>query len=777
MLFYGARDLSFCSTTSGGRTMTPRFDMFHLLRRIFQLGLIAMVASGICHAQILEEVIVTAEKREQNLQDVSLSVTALTGETMKEIGLGTTQEMGQYFVGMEVEANEGNAQPKFFIRGAGSIDFAANTQTTVGVYSDEVYIVNTFAHGMQVFDLNRVEVLRGPQGLLYGRNATAGAINFISNKPEQEFSGNIRVSYGNFEAVKVEGAVTGGITDTLAARGAFIYHNNDGWMTGRTTFPGTVGGDDLNSTDYYSWRGMLSWTPNDDVDVLLKVHGSQDRSDAYNFQHLGSFDATALANFDFANLRCNPVERDDCISPFGYIDPDGNEDRGDPTAGDFNRNDEFDLESLGISLRFDWALESFTITSITAWDKFARFMPSDADGSPFVLSHFDPRHETDGWSQEIRLTSTTDGPLEWILGFYYAEDDLDANQMNTTGVFYLDITVNQQYYQEQESIAAFANVGYQLNEQLKLNAGLRYTEDDIELYHASQEYIAEPFTGFLIVPTFPLDLGTDADDSYSELTWKVGIDYTPNDNWLIYGSVRTGYKSGGIGPGFGNPLEFSIFDKETILAYEVGFKSQLLDDKVNLNASAYYYDYEDKHEFDSTFLPLGGQLLFVSNAPEVESYGFEVELAVAPVEGLELLFGASYLESEFQKFTRVTGEDMSGNSPAYAPEWKFNGIARYEWAVPQLFNGTMAGTFSWSWTDDLFHDIRNTSDVAAKAHWLTNARLSYFSSNQKLEIALWAKNLNDAYYRLQTFNLSDLGWLNVVPNVPRTYGVEIGYNW
>ena len=188
-------------------------------------------------AALLEEVIVTAKKREESLQDVSISVMAFSRETLRDIGLNNSNDLGQYIPGVVIAAPSGNQQAKSFIRGSGAVDFAANTQTTVGIYVDEVYLHNTFMHTMQTFDLERIEVLRGPQGTLYGRNATGGAINYITAKPTREFSGYAKAGYGNFDAVQVEGAVSGGITETLAGRIAATYSNDNGWMEGRTTIP------------------------------------------------------------------------------------------------------------------------------------------------------------------------------------------------------------------------------------------------------------------------------------------------------------------------------------------------------------------------------------------------------------------------------------------------------------------------------------------------------------------------------------------------------------
>ena len=730
-------------------------------------------------AALLEEVIVTAKKREESLQDVSISVMAFSRETLRDIGLNNSNDLGQYIPGVVIAAPSGNQQAKSFIRGSGAVDFAANTQTTVGIYVDEVYLHNTFMHTMQTFDLERIEVLRGPQGTLYGRNATGGAINYITAKPTREFSGYAKAGYGNFDAVQVEGAVSGGITETLAGRIAATYSNDNGWMEGRTTIPGTVGGDDFNSVDFYSWRGMLEWTPQDNVRALWTVNGSQDKSDGYSYQHGGAVDPVTFG-------LCDATTRNDCID-FGrfnaafeqvsapYQDPDGIEERGDPTEGDFNLQDEADFETIGTTLRVEWELPAFTVTSITAYNKFQRFLPGDDDGSPNTLSHNFYRHETDGWSQELRLTSTTDGPLDWLLGFYYAEDELDAYNVYEFFVW-SEFTTFQYFDQEQESIAVFANAGYQLNEQVKISAGLRYTEDDVALNHRSDALDA-PFPAGFGYGFYPFDAGSSGKETYDDLSWKVGIDYTPNDNWLVYASVGTGYKSGGINVGFGDPAEFNIYDEETLLAVEGGFKSTLWDGRARLNVSAFYYDYEDLQVFDQTSGAFGA-VFVIGNAPQADYYGLEAEFLLSPVENLDLMFGLSHLDTEFGTFGRpITGEDLTGNSNVYAPKWKVTGLARYEWATPGLMGGKIAASFNWSWTDEVFHTIENRNDSRAKKHWLAGGRLSWFSADESIEVALWGKNLSDTDYRLQSFDFTASGWVTLVPNRPRSFGGEVVYSW
>ena len=746
-------------------------------RGILSLSILATLPVNV-KADLLEEILVTAEKREENLQDVSVSVTAFSGDTLKDFGLGSSNDLGKFLPGVEITAVSGNQQAKTFIRGSGSVEFAANTPTTVGVYVDEVYLVDTFTHTLQTFDLERVEVLRGPQGTLYGRNATAGAINFITAKPTRELTGYAKAGYGNFNAVDLEGAVSGPLSETLAGRVAFKYAKDDGWLTGRTNFPGTVGGDDFNSTDFHSWRGTLEWAPEDDRRVLWTVFGSKDTSSSYSYQSVGAITPEDFAagpdpvTFSFP-ANCDATRRNDCVNAFGYQDPDGVEGRtGDPRRGDFDLEDDLDYETRGSILRAEWDLDGFSVTSVTGWVKFDRFAPADDDGSPNLISHNFYQHESEAWSQELRLTSNSDGPLDWLVGFYYAEDEIESENVYD----FLGFITTQEFEQDQESLAVFGNLGYQINDAFKVTAGLRYTRDEVTLDHLSNVNDTAFGSGINGFPgTF--DPGTRGDDSFTDLGWKIGLDYTPNEDWLIYATIGTGYKSGGVGVGFGSPAEFNVYDEETLVAYEAGFKSTLWGGRARLNVSAFFYDYDDLQVFDVGPGPFG-RALFISNAPGADFKGAEVELLVNPATGLDVMLGVSYLDTEFDSFLRpLTGEDLTGNSNPYAPQWKVTGLARYEWDTPVLAEGKMAAAFNWSWTDEVYHGIENLSALRAEDHWILGARLSWYSQDENVEVALWSKNLEDEYFRKQTFNFSSQGSYTAVPNTPRTYGIELIYKW
>lgn len=739
---------------------------------VTQLALVgSMIAPASYGADLLEELVVTAKKREENLQDVAVSVSAFSADTIRDIGLTNSNDLGRLIPGVEIRAVSGNEMAKTYIRGVGSVDFNANASPTLGVYLDEVYLFSQFQHTTQIFDLQRIEVLRGPQGTLYGRNVTAGAINYVTAKPQQEFSGYVRGSYGNYNSSNVEFAVTGGITDTLAGRIAGVYSYSDGWMESRAptaATPNSIKDDNINGDDTYSLRASLSWTPTDELEVYFNVHGHQSYADAFNYQHIGVVDPNTFVN------NCDYRSRSDCIDFFGYLDPDGYGEEGDQTEGDFDLIEEADNESLGTVLTINWQLEGMTLTSVTGYEKYKRATFGDSDASPNALSHNFFGIDTDGWSQELRLTSDTDGSLDWIVGLYYAEEELTANN---TYIFFAPGNTVQYVEQENSAYAIFGNVGYQLNDQIKLTAGLRYTKDKVDdFYHIGTRYVDAAQTTVNAFAPADFD-GSTASPDFDDVGWKVGIDYTPNDSWLWYATVTDGYKSGGVGYGFGEEEEVNIFKPEELRAYEVGFKGEFWDGKARLNFSAYFYDYENAHVFDTAAGPFG-EVLRISNAPESENYGFEAELITNPIEGLSLFFALSHVKTEFNEFVRPsTGQDLKGNDNVYAPEWKFTGVASYEWPVNLGTEGIMAASINWSWTDEVWHTVENNPLLTADEHWIAGARLSFTTQDDKFEVALWSRNLTDESYRVTSFDLHGAGWITAVPNPPRTFGVEAIYNW
>ncbi|WP_317930246.1 TonB-dependent receptor [Halioxenophilus sp. WMMB6] len=700
-------------------------------------------------AQELEEMVVTATKRAQSLQDVGVSVSAMGQSKLEQLNLTSSNDLGQYLPNVEVAPFFGNQFASTFIRGSGKVDFNANSQTTVGVYVDEVYLASPSTHSMALFDLQRIEVLRGPQGTLYGRNATAGAVNYIAAKPSDEFSAVLEAGVYSFNGWQTQGYVTGAVSDSVRLRLSGTAKQDDGWMKNR------LSGEWVNDTDSYAYRAQLDWSMTDSLSLLLTLHQSRDTSLGFAYQMEGTVDPQTFTT------DCSPAERHDCVNFDGYRDPDGD----DFTEGDFDLVGKADYRSDGVAARIDWSFAGYDLRSITAYEHFERYHVEDADASPSVFSHNIYADELQSLSQELRLSSPVASPVRWIAGLYMAQDELPAdNFYNFFGYW-----TQQNYQQDTNSYAAYANSEYEIADNLLLTTGVRYTRDEIETNHVSY-FVDDQQGSNPYVFAEPQTITRN----FNDLSWKLGLDYFPAEGWLLYGSVAKGYKSGDINTGFGDPLEINPYDAEELYAYEVGFKSTLLSGRARINGSLFYYDYKNLQVFDFTTGSFG-IINVLDNADAARYQGAELEVTVQPWAGLELLWSLGWLDTEFTDFTRsVTGEDLSGNENAFSPPFKTSLSARYEWPS-QLGVWSLAGDINW--TDAAYHTVTNDEDLAQDEHTLVGARAAWQSRDQQWQVALWGRNLTDESWRVQSFDFVESGFITHVPNRPRTLGMDIRYQW
>jgi len=397
----------------------------------------------------IEEIIVTAQKREQNLSDVSVAVTVFTGDDIRQQRLGQPIDLAAQAPNLNINETFGNSITNVSIRGLGLNDYAVNNNPAAGIYIDEVYLVSPAMLGFQLFDLERVEVLKGPQGTLYGRNTTAGAMKFISRKPTEEYEGHLSADYGRYDHFILEGALGGKIAQGLTGRVAVqTSQRNDGFQLNRAT------GGKVGEIDRTAWRGLLNWRPSEALDILLNVHGGVDKSD------------TLLVKVD--NLF---TPEDDGIA--------------DPYSSAAGNDTELDNENYGVSLTINWDLsDHLALTSVTGYEDYERSHDEDRDGSALV--HLDGLflNEIEQVSQELRLTYTG-AHLVLIGGVFYGRDEVSTrDNFDTTDLPFPFTFVGNEYSQDADSYAAFGHAEWQLHEDWKFIAGLRYTEEDKEFKDA-----------------------------------------------------------------------------------------------------------------------------------------------------------------------------------------------------------------------------------------------------------------------------------------------------
>jgi iron complex outermembrane receptor protein len=709
------------------------------------------------YAQVLEEVVVTAQKREQSIQDVGVAISALTGDDIADMRMGRPMDIAAQIPGLDIKSTLGNNNPVVTIRGVGLNDFSANNSPSAGLYVDGVYITSPAMMGFQLFDLERVEVLKGPQGTLFGRNTTAGAVNFHSQKPKADQESYVTLGYGRYDTYRIEGGVGISLSDYVTGRVAVQIEQRDGgYYDNRFTGNGEYG-----NIDRIAWRAMLNWDVNDDVGVLLKLHGGTDKSDSQ-------------ANWKARGIRCpefdaTGVSAPGCPDDLGYADPFFNE----PHTGEWNFDPRLDVETIGVSAKVDWAIsEDMSLTSLTAFQAFERFLEEDADGSP--NSGFDIRYdnEVDQVSQEFLLTMDGWENVVWILGAFYAKDEIDSfpgHGIASFDAFGGDIVLN--YTQETTASAIFSHVEYQLSDAWKLTAGLRFTQEDKD-YDAVELFLDADGTNLFGPGNTPLDFGfgpvvaSNLNFDDDNVSGKLGLDYTPNEDILIYASYSRGFKSGGFaGTAVLGADGFIPYESETLSAFEVGLKATLMGGSAKWNSAVFFYDYEDMQLFT---LPPGGDFTRLDNAEEAEVKGFETEFEWLASDQLSLAFGLSTLSTENKD------PGFSGLELPNSPELSYNGSASYHFPVAEGLESEISLNFNY--VDETYKAVENHRRSLAEDYTLLNVRWSLVAD--KWEVALWGRNITDEEYVVEIFDQADLiGDYIVYFGAPSDYGLSFTYRW
>ena len=735
--------------------------------------LMAFIVPGSVSAQVLEEVIVTAQKREQNIQDVGIAITAFSGEQMRQLGYTNAQQITALAPGVHTVQPNGEANYSLAIRGAANSDFVANQESPVSLYVDEVYISQMSGAGFMLFDMERVEILRGPQGTLYGRNATGGLAHFVTNKPEQEFGGYGQVTIGEYDQVKFQGAVTGGLNDALSARLSVSTHHNSGYVKNRVD-----PGNDLNNANDYASRVQLLFEPSDDFSLLLNGRYSLQEIRTGFFENV-SGSVGPDGNGVKQKNRCGEFTNFN-----GYCDADR-----DNYAGDYDKLGHNDLETYGFTGTLKWDLGDKLLTVIMDRQGVERDYIEDSDASPFADFNFFLSTDAEQWSSEIRLNGETDA-LRWVAGFYYLNIEIaDANGaeipllgVDPSGASGTDgrgnyTGLDNPYAQEKDSWSLFGQLEYQLNDEFTVIGGFRWIDEKVD-YSYQNNLVAflndgsVERNGNLNI----LDTLGGFSGAYNEGLWsaKVELDWQPNDNWLVYASWNRGVKGGG----FNAPLEAYLvadpgtpeydaqfqFGEEELNALELGFKSSLLDGLARLNVAAYYNDYKDFQAFT-----IVGLATNVVSAPDAESVGFEAELFVTPSEGLDLAFGLSYNDTD------VTLADGSKTTSIQSPKWNLNGLVRYEWPV---MNGIMAIQGDIHYRSRHYHALTRADAVTENGYHVANARLSWSTADDKWELAVFAENITGEEYVVQSFDIAALlGWIEEYYGRPRWVGGSLSYKF
>lgn len=787
----------------------------------------ALSASPIVLAQssLLEEVTVTAQKREQNAQDVGISITAYTSEQLDQLGFTKSSDIARFTPGVHVGGNLAGQNLQFTIRGVAQNDFNDQTESPVAVYIDDTYVAMAQGQRFAMYDLDRVEILKGPQGTLFGRNATGGLAHFVSRKPTDELDGYIQAEYGDYDRVKIEGAVGGPITDGIMGRISGYYHDQDGYLDNsynpanpQSFMPSEIAlsegtGDDFGGEENQALRGQLLFDIGDtatlwlsanwaDAELATSPYQSEATApilDAQNRQRNAIFqpkDSTAQA---FTYETGDPIDTG-VFGPFprpipgsdatGYIDRDGN--GLDYTEGDFSFDDLNTMETVGFSAKFDWEIGDMDFVSITDYKDFDKFMGMDVDSAPMnqLSVWFDA--EVDQVSQEFRLSGASD-TLRWVTGFYY----LNVNYENNIGFKALDNaplllppgTLPADYPafvdQETDNISVFGQIDLDLTDAMTLTVGLRVMQEEKDYFYdlqvrgltSAKDYANGPLFG-TFSDVVGLPVSTKFEDDTSDTLWagKIQLDYRLSDDVLLYAGLNRGVKAGG----FNSPIDFGgaqltpggysyDYDEEVLLSYEVGFKSTLMEGMMRLNGSIYYYDYQDYQGF--VFAGVSGNVVNYDSTV----VGGELEMITSPVDGLDIILAGSYIDAEVEDVEVAPGI-FKNTEPSYVPPLQLSALVRYAW---QMGDGEMAVQADASYSDSAFYTLRNYDSHEMDSYTLANARISYSTGGDaNWEFAAFVNNLTDEENEVMGFDISLFcGCSEIAVGEPRWWGVSARRNF
>jgi iron complex outermembrane receptor protein len=708
-------------------------------------------------AKALKAVIVTAQKREESVQDVPVAISTLDGAKIREATDATPGDFARLVPNLYGSPTGGRSgRPRWFLRGVG-----VNTSSLVspiGVYADEVFLSALDFHTAPSFDLDRVEVLRGPQGTLWGKNTTGGAIHFVSKKPSFDRDGYLKLGFGNYNQKELQGAWGGPISgDSVAGRISFYQESRDGYVKNLYT-----GDEDTGAFNDNAVRGQLLFLPTENLDILLNLH---------------------YRDLDNSGTPGYPIgTRPNGADNFGYIAPTGSRPKiGDPIA--VNTDTDGNNNFAGQNLKVNWHVGDYTLTSITAYEKTDGYAFGDREQSPNEVIRTYASSDVNQFSQELRLASPTDRALSWIGGLYYFSDSQSFDNTSATlpsipQVFgtYFQNTVG---HVDTESYAAFGQIAYELSDRLKLSAGLRWTWEQIDIAQNGVDAGARGSTTFTNAGEWwrrssvrgPLRTVVTQEESneWDDWTYDFSPSYRLYDNVLTFFRYAHGFRSGGYSAGATAQSSVNTVDPETIDSYEIGVKSEWLDGRLVANATAFYYDWKDMqlNIQGVTSTGLNGSTLF--NAALGKGKGAEFEVTYLPLENLRLSANVGLLSARYEDFQSSSGADYSGNRFARAPERTASIEAEYR--VPLGSSGSVAFGTDWAYQSRIYYSAVDQVDPFQwqDGYTLGNVRISYRTADERIEIGSYIRNVGDKSYATITVVPAN-GAYRTTLGSPQTYG-------
>ena len=778
------------------------------------------------------EIIVTAQRRGESLNQIPMAVQAVTAETLKDLRVTDVRDLTTVAPSFTVSQSY-QGVPTYTLRGIGFNTINLSSTSTVGTYVDEVAYAYPIMNTGPIMDLERVEVLKGPQGTLYGRNTTAGLINFITGKPTRDFTGSITADAGNYDTYNLGGHLSGPIGETLSARIAFRSENSDkGWQVSNSR------DERLGKVKKLGVRGSLAYDPADGTHVEASVTWWQNKSDTVAGQGIGFtpatnpvtgtslsrlFNAPGLAAYIAANQPTRASQAD--WAPEAGRSADIGTGLG--LSGPLREDNEF----WGFKLRIDQDLgDSAKFVSLSSYNYFKRDALSDWSGAPYEVLLQNTVGNIKSLAQELHVEGQS-GMVDWLVGAYYAHDTiLDSNRTmlgqnaNVGLIRYYGLTLlgtpfnsggytptqmSQAFrtYEDYgrintETWSVFANADWRLGDTLKLTTGVRYTEDKQKYNGCSRDFNGNMLPNVNVVNRFlfntaygvlaaPISQGqcntfdpatgrfgaVDSTLAEDNIAWRTALNWTPSPGTLLYASVSRGYKSGTT------PINAASIARqnypvkqEQLTAYELGTKLTLADRKVQANLSVFYYDYKDKQISTYFADPIYTALSRLDNVPKSKAYGAEAELTLRPVQGLTIVGNALWLKTRVDDYngTNAAGQaqNFDGAGFIYSPHFQGSVTVAYDQPLTDTLN--LAGALSLRYQSEANTIFEDLPLYKIDPYAVVNGSIGVKSS-AGWSLSIWGKNLFDKYYWSAVASNA-----NVVvrfPNPPRTFGATLGFDF
>ncbi len=739
----------------------------------------AIGTGGIAHADVLEEITVTAQKRQESVQDVPLSVSALSGDQIQTLGLSDMTEITQQIPALQI--NAWSPQLTIFnIRGVSQNNFVDNLEAPIAVYHDDAYVASLNVISGQMFDMERIEVLRGPQGTLFGRNATGGLIHYISRGAnEDELNGYAELRIGDFDRLAVEGALGGGLSDTVRARVAFRYEEAEGYIDGDTSIP-PVDPRAIGGAEGFGVRGTLQVDFSDKLqgDFIAKFNKDDDvPTGGYVFENC-EFDAASLCPVDIHGRA---------ITLPGVVSGDEHLHQND-TRGSLDR------ETMSLTARFVYDLENGSqFTSITNYLDLDKSYIEDGDAFPLPIVVFGQDADTTQFTQEFRLSGENDN-MNWQVGAYYMDFNFEGDSL-TVGAPNIDLSFalegagiiaapvvgdgnpfdgrsDRVTDLSVENFSLFGQVDYFLTDTLTLTAGLRWSDDtknmDWSAFWTSDQdptpiiYAATESNANSGASTI-LNFFEDDEINYDDFATRLALKKDFSDTTQGFVSWNRGIKGGNWTLSSAVSPDRFQHKEEVLDAFEIGVKSDV-NDMFRVNATAYYYDYSDYQTFVA--IPPGA----VSPNPQVgnsdaTAMGAEAELFITPTEQLDILLGLALSDSEVEAVEAGANPVLDAEFPN-APNFSANYLVRY--FIP-LNENELAFQVDGAYYGDQFLEVTNGMGTEQDAYNVTNLSITY--NTERYSVSFWGKNVFDERYKAYSLDLGVLGATTYYAP-PVTWGVS-----